>query len=253
MVKAKKNISINNDGVEETKTDPITQQTVHSADEFHKAEPKKVKMKKDGSVDKRSVKLEVKKDLIIEQMAEEIKALKHFKTAKEIKADEKAQKKADKENAKLAKAQEKERKRVEKENKKLAMEQILAETNGKGARITKSGKVDMRGRSLKCREHQQNVVSTMREALRKSYMEKAKKHVDESDEEPDFEIVPVPKLEMIVDKVERLKEREKEIDYKALYEAQAKTYESDFAREMATAKKVGHKKRIQEKILSGIL
>lgn len=249
MVKAKKIISINNEGVEETKTDPITKQTVHSAEEFQKAEPK-VKLKKDGSIDKRSVKLEVKKDLIIEQMAEELKQLRNMKTKKELRAEEKAQKKAEKENVKLAKAQEKERVRVEKENKKLAMEQILAETNGKGARITKSGKVDMRGRSLKCREHQQNVVSTMREALRKSYMEKAKKHVDESDEEPAFEIVPVPKLELIVEKLER---KEKEIDYKALYEAQAKTYESDFAREMATAKKVGHKKRIQEKILSGIL
>ena len=249
MTKAKAKISKSNEGVEEVKTDPITNKEVHSAEEFHKAEPKKVKQKKDGTVDKRSVKLEVKKDMLIEEMQKQLNELKNQKTKKELKAEEKEAKRIAKEQEKEMKRQAKEQKRAEIEMRKKALSEIMEQTPD-GGRITKNGKIDMRGRSLKCREHQERVISTMREALRKSYVEKAKKHIDESDEEPAFEIVPVPKLELIVEKMER----KPEIDYKALYEAQqSKLYESDLARDMANAKRVGTKKRIQENLLKGII
>lgn len=237
------------DGVEETKTDPITKKIVHSADEFSQVKEVKtvnrVKVKKDGTVDKRSVKIDVKKDILMAEMALEIKRLKGDKSDKELKAQEKAQKKTDKDLVKLEKQQQKEQKRTERVNRKHAMEDILRESDGKGARITKVGKVDMRGRSTKCREHQQKIIGTMREALRKSYVDKAKKHIDE--DEPDFEIVPVPKLEMIVERIEN------QIDYKALYEARLKDDKSDMEHEMLTAKLTGQKKRLQQKILQGVL
>ena len=249
MVKAKIINSKSNEGVEETKTDPITNKIVHSADEFAPAE-KKSRVKRDGTIDKRSLKSDIKKDLVMAEMALEIKRLKNNKTDKELKADIKQAKKQEKEDTKQAKILERETKRQEKLNKKQALQQIVQDSDGKSVKITNKGKIDMRGRSTKCREHQQNIIGTMREALRKSYVEKAKKHIDEEDPEQDFEIVPVPKIELIVQQIER---ERKEIDYKALYEASlTKTYASAIEQEMASAKRSGAKKRLQQQILKDI-
>jgi len=251
MGKSQSKMSKNNESVEEVKIDLTTNNSVHGAEEFQ-AE-KKSKVKRDGTVDKRSLKSDAKKDLAMQEMAMEIKKLKGDKTDREIKAEAKQKVKDDKENSKREKKMELERKRVERENKKQAMEEILSATQGKGARITKFGKVDMRGRSKKCLEHQQNIIGTMREALRKSYADKAKKHID--DEDVEFEIVPVPTLEKIVERIDREKEKvekEKEPDYRALYETLLSSRPS-LENEMASARKSGQKKILQNRILQGVL
>jgi hypothetical protein len=254
MVKAKIINYKSNEGVEETKTDPITKKTVHSSEEFAQIAEKKSKVKRDGTIDKRSLKSDVKKDLVMAEMALEIKRLKNDKTDKELKADIKQAKKQEKEDTKQAKILERETKRQDKVNKKQALQQII-QADGKSVKITSKGKIDMRGRTTKCREHQQNIIGTMREALRKSYIDKAKKHIDDEDPEQDFEIVPVPKIELIVQQIEREQKAEKvkEIDYRALYEASlTKTYASTIEQEMASAKRSGTKKRLQQQILKDI-